>query len=707
MAARRAFRSRASKTRRPSRPPPVNPHGEFVGLAAGGSDELAVAQFPQLLFGHPQMVTELVEDRDADLADQLLTIRKVLLERSAKDGDARRQLAVAPGFGMGEGHALVEAVQAAQLRRRIVVDQYGDLVEGGLKWRRDHSERELDRILELVRMHHAPQPNWTPGWENIRLAGDVPSVWPARRVGAHVLVMSMRIRYHVAALALMGALTVSSLAVAAGPPPRAAPAIGAPLSTLLSRLADGHASSAALAGTSGALTLRVTDAGRVYVAPVLAELSGQVLSAAQTGHVPLSVTPPAPTAATVRPYLSGGGFSLGVWLQTWGPLILLTGLVGVSAAALRMAGGGRFRHRVRPVVSDTKFDDVAGIDEIRDDVAEISHVLAKPAVYRALGATVPKGVILHGPPGTGKTLLAKAVAGEAGVPFFSVSGSEFVEVYAGLGSKRIRALFAAARKAAPAVIYIDEIDAVGGRRTGHAASGEREQTLDQLLSEIDGFRTDPARPVVVLASTNRIDDLDPALVRSGRFDRKIAVGLPDRRARREILDVHLRQRPVAPGADPGRVAALTAGLAGADLAALCNEASFEAARAGDTQIDIGHFRKALLRLAGGPERRSRVISREERRLVAYHEMGHALVGYMSPTCDPVERVTVIPQGHALGVTVALPTEDRFLATRTECMERLRMMLAGRAAEELVFGECTSGAGDDLMRAAVLARRMAG
>jgi cell division protease FtsH len=282
-----------------------------------------------------------------------------------------------------------------------------------------------------------------------------------------------------------------------------------------------------------------------------------------------------------------------------------------------------------------------------------------------------------------------------------------VEIYAGLGSKRIRGLFAAARKAAPAVIYIDEIDAIGGRRTGHAANGEREQTLDQLLSEIDGFRTDPAKPVVVLASTNRLDDLDPALVRSGRFDRKIAVGLPDRRARREILDVHLRTRPVAKWADPDRVAAMTAGLAGADLAALCNEASFEAARAGDTQIDMGHFRKALMRLAGGPERRSRVLSGEERRLVAYHEMGHALVGYMSATCDPVERVTVIPQGHALGVTVALPTEDRFLATRTECMERLRMLLAGRAAEELVFGECTSGAGDDLKRAAVLARHMAG
>jgi cell division protease FtsH len=519
----------------------------------------------------------------------------------------------------------------------------------------------------------------------------------------------MRPHRRSALLAVIAVLSVSAVAVAASPVAATGTTAGtpAPLSTLITRLSDGHATSAELAGTAGNLELRVTEGRTVFVAPVLSELADQVLSAARSGHVPLSVAPPAPTPTVTSLAGDGQGFSLALWLQTWGPLILLGGLVGVSGMALRIAGGGRFKHRIRPVRSSTRFADVAGIDEIRDDVAEISDVLSHPEAYRALGATMPKGIILHGPPGTGKTLLARAVAGEAGVPFFSASGSEFVEIYAGLGSRRIRALFAAARKAAPAVIYIDEIDAVGGRRTGHAASGEREQTLDQLLSEIDGFRTDPAKPVVVLASTNRIDDLDPALVRSGRFDRKIAVGLPDRRARHAILDVHLRKRPVAHEADPGRVAAMTAGLAGADLAALCNEASFEAARAGATQIELAHFRKALMRLAGGPERRSRILSHEERRLVAYHEMGHALVGHMSPTCDPVERVTVIPQGHALGVTIALPTEDRFLATRTECMERLRMLLAGRAAEELVFGECTSGAGDDLMRAAVLARRMAG
>jgi cell division protease FtsH len=338
-------------------------------------------------------------------------------------------------------------------------------------------------------------------------------------------------------------------------------------------------------------------------------------------------------------------------------------------------------------------------------VSEIADFLRAPSRYEQLGATLPRGVILHGAPGTGKTLLARAVAGEAGVPFFSASGSEFVEVYSGLGSRRIRALFEAARKAAPAVVYIDEIDAVGGKRTGHASSGEREQTLDQLLSEMDGFRTDPGRPVVVLASTNRLDELDPALVRSGRFDRKIAVSLPGRAAREAILDVHTRRRPLAGDARLGDVAAYTAGLAGADLAALCNEASFEAARAGRQTIDAADFRRALMRLAAGPERRQRILTEEERSLVAYHEMGHAIVGHLTPGADPVERVTVIPQGQALGVTIALPEEDRFLVTRTDGLGRLAMMMGGRAAEELVFGEMTSGAADDLARATALARRM--
>jgi len=500
---------------------------------------------------------------------------------------------------------------------------------------------------------------------------------------------------------------VIALVVAAAAPLGAAEAPAQiPVSQALKMLQEGSADTARITGATGAQTLIVRVDGRDRQTPLPSSLTEAAIQSAQDGDVPLRIIAP-PAAEAVAPVTDSGGFDIEAWVQTWGPLILLAGLVIVSALALRMAGGARFSQQVRPVVTTATFADVAGVDEIRDEVGEIADVLRNPERYQRVGAALPKGIILHGPPGTGKTLLARAVAGEAGVPFFSASGSEFVEVYSGLGSKRIRALFAAARKAAPSVVYIDEIDAVGGRRTGHASSSEREQTLDQLLSEMDGFAVDPTRPVVVLASTNRLEALDPALVRSGRFDRKIAVGLPGREARREILDVHLRGRPLSPGTDAAAIAAFTVGMAGADLAALCNEASFEAARAGTETITLPQFRRALMRLVGGPERRSRLLSDDERLLVAYHEMGHALVGHMSPRCDPIERVTVIPQGQALGVTVALPAEDRFLATRGECVERLAMMMAGRAAEELVFGEFTSGATDDLARASTLARRMAG
>ena len=510
------------------------------------------------------------------------------------------------------------------------------------------------------------------------------------------------LRFVIMLVAVVAAVhALAGHAMAAPAPPQPAPI---PLLTALDMLESGAASSATLESTPGATTLTVKVKGVDRVTALPATLIERVIESARQGGVPLRVAQPAAEAADAP---AGGGLDIEALVQTWGPLVLLAGLVVVSALALRMAGGARFTQQVRAVRSPVRFADVAGVDEIRDEVAEIAEVLSEPARFEAVGATLPRGIILHGAPGTGKTLLARAVAGEAGVPFFSASASEFVEVYSGLGSKRVRALFAAARKAAPAVVYIDEIDAVGGRRTGHASSGEREQTLDQLLAEMDGFANDPSKPVVVLASTNRLADLDPALVRSGRFDRKIAVGLPGREARREILDVHLRGRPLAPGTDSAAIAAFTVGMAGADLAALCNEASFEAARGGADELSLPHFRKALMRLAAGPERRGRLLSEDERLLVAYHEMGHAIVGHMSPLCDPVERVTVIPQGQALGVTIALPTEDRFLATRQECVERLAMMMAGRAAEEMVFGEFTSGAADDLNRAAALARRMVG
>ncbi len=466
---------------------------------------------------------------------------------------------------------------------------------------------------------------------------------------------------------------------------------------------------------SGQITDRGRDSQLVLQSPpgvgYSTDLQGalaveKVIDAAKKGDVDVTqiAAPPGPVADVA----GGPGFSFGDWLQTWGPIILMAALVLLIFWTVRQMGGARFNHRVKPVLSRTKFADVAGIDEIRDEVIEIAEYLRDPGRFEAMGALLPKGIVLYGPPGTGKTLLAKAVAGEAGVPFFSASGSEFVEVYVGVGARRIRNLFEAARKNAPALLYIDEIDAIGERRGGGGGGGgEREHTatLDQLLSEMDGFHVDPGKPVVVLASTNRLEHLDPALVRSGRFDRKIAVGLPDREARRLILDVHMRTRPLAPGVELGQVAAFTAGMAGADLAALCNEASFEATRAGRTVIELDDFRRALMRLAAGPEKRTQVLSDTERTLVAYHEMGHAIVGHMLPNCDPVDRVTVIPQGQALGVTVSLPDEDRFLATRQEHLDRLARLMGGRAAEELIFNEMTSGAADDLRRATELARIM--
>ena len=460
-------------------------------------------------------------------------------------------------------------------------------------------------------------------------------------------------------------------------------------------------------GNDAVLILTTPKGARYRAAIASTVMRDKVIQAAQDQRVPLEDVNARPQARPPAD-VSGPGFSIGDWLQTWGPLILMAMLVLLIYVTVRQMGGARFSHRVKPVRSQTRLADVAGIDEIRDEVIEIAEYLREPARYEAMGAHLPKGIVLYGPPGTGKTLLAKAVAGEAGVPFFSASGSEFVEVYVGVGARRIRNLFEAARKNAPALLYIDEIDAIGERRSGGGGGGgEREHTatLDQLLSEMDGFHVDPERPVVVLASTNRLEHLDPALVRAGRFDRKIAVGLPDRQARQLILNVHMRTRPLAPGVELGQVAAFTAGMAGADLAALCNEASFEATRAGRPVIQLDDFRRALLRLAAGPEKRTQVLSDTERTLVAYHEMGHAIVGHMLPNCDPVDRVTVIPQGQALGVTVSLPDEDRFLATRQEHLDSLARAMGGRAAEELIFNEMTSGAADDLRRATELARIM--
>ncbi len=353
------------------------------------------------------------------------------------------------------------------------------------------------------------------------------------------------------------------------------------------------------------------------------------------------------------------------------------------------------------------FADVAGCDEAKAELEEIVAFLKDPETYGQLGARPPKGVLLVGPPGTGKTLLARAVAGEAGVPFFSISGSEFVEMFVGVGAARVRDLFEQARQAAPCIIFIDELDALGRARTAGPISGgydEKEQTLNQLLVELDGF--DPSVGIIVLAATNRPEILDPALTRAGRFDRQVTIDRPDKKGRRDILAVHVRKIKLAPGVDLDALAGLTPGFTGADLANLVNEAALAATRAKRTAVTMDDFTLAIERIVAGIERRSRLMNEDERRRVAYHELGHALVALSIPGMDPVHKVSIIPRGvGALGYTLQRPTEDRFLLTERDLKGRMAVLLGGRAAEDLVFGEISTGAQDDLMRATEIARGM--
>jgi len=361
------------------------------------------------------------------------------------------------------------------------------------------------------------------------------------------------------------------------------------------------------------------------------------------------------------------------------------------------------------VEKDTKvtFADVAGVEEAKAELQEVVAFLKDPKSYGRLGAHVPKGILLVGPPGTGKTLLARAVAGEAGVPFFSISGSEFVEMFVGVGAARVRDLFDQARKAAPCIIFIDEIDALGRSRTsgGFGGNDEKEQTLNQLLSELDGF--DPSIGVILLAATNRPEILDPALLRAGRFDRQVAVDRPDQSGRLAILQVHVRKIRIGKDVDLDKVAALTTGLTGADLANLINEAAIAATRRKADEVSFDDFVVAIERIVGGLERKSRVLSPEERRRVAHHEMGHALVASALPGVDPVQKVSIIPRGvGALGYTMQRPTGDRFLIAESELKNRLAVLLGGRAAEQLVFaGDVSTGASDDLQRATEVAIEM--
>ena len=404
------------------------------------------------------------------------------------------------------------------------------------------------------------------------------------------------------------------------------------------------------------------------------------------------------------------------YVAMFAPYILAT--LGIFAIwyflSVRSSGGGGDRMAKFGTASfktggdnkrPTTFADVAGADEEKEELQEIVDFLKEPGKFIDLGARIPKGVLLVGPPGTGKTLLARAVAGEAGVQFLSISGSDFVEMYVGVGASRVRDLFEQAKKLAPAIVFIDEIDAVGRQRGTGLGGGhdEREQTLNQLLVEMDGFGTNEG--VVVMAATNRADILDPALLRPGRFDRQVYVGLPDIRGREEILKIHVKNKPLAEDVDLSTVAKGTPGFTGADLENLSNEAALLAARRGSKLITMSDFSEAEIKVIAGPEKKSRVVSEHERKLTAYHEAGHAIVMHALPTHDPVHQITIVPRGGAGGMTISLPTEDRSYQSRRYMEEQIVSLLGGRVAEKLMLGDISTGASNDIQRASQIARRM--
>ncbi|MBS1869918.1 MAG: AAA family ATPase [Actinobacteria bacterium] len=396
-----------------------------------------------------------------------------------------------------------------------------------------------------------------------------------------------------------------------------------------------------------------------------------------------------------------GSYDFSSWAQTWLPIIFMGLLVLALFAALRHMPRTK-PQQIKPDRSpQIAWDEIAGADEAKEELQEVVEFLRDPKRFKQLGATVPKGILLHGPPGTGKTLLAKAVAHESGANFFAQSAASFVEMFAGLGAARIRRLFKIARQKAPAIVFIDELDAVGGRR-GADISGEKDQTLNQLLVELDGF--DARREVVVIAASNLLEKLDPALLRPGRFDRQIFVAPPDRRGRERILGVHTRGKPLAPSVDLEVIARQTSGLAGADLANICNEAAIFAARRHADLITSADFDAALERVVAGMQAR-RALGEREKRIVAYHEAGHALCAELLPSVDRVHRISIVPRGRALGYTLNLPEEDRYLKTREELIDRMTMLLGGRAAEQLVFGSVTTGAAGDYEAVTVLAAAM--
>jgi cell division protease FtsH len=406
-----------------------------------------------------------------------------------------------------------------------------------------------------------------------------------------------------------------------------------------------------------------------------------------------------------------GGFS---WLALVGsflPFLLLIGfwiflMNQVQGGGSKVMSFGKSRaKRMAPDTPKMGFKDVAGVDEAVEELQEIKEFLENPKKFQALGASIPKGVLLYGPPGTGKTLLARAVAGEAGVPFFSISGSDFVEMFVGVGASRVRDLFEQAKQASPCIIFMDEIDAVGRHRGAGLGGGhdEREQTLNQLLVEMDGFEMKDN--IILIAATNRPDILDPALLRPGRFDRQIVVDRPDRNGRRKILEVHSKGKPLAPSIDLDSLAAGTPGFTGADLRNLINEAALLAARRGKKVIEQDELEEGIMRVIAGPEKKARLLSEKEQRITAYHEMGHAIVGHFLEHTDPIHKITIVSRGQALGLTISLPGEDRYLTTRKALLEQIAMTMGGRAAEEIVFNEVTTGAANDIEKVTATAKQM--
>jgi cell division protease FtsH len=470
--------------------------------------------------------------------------------------------------------------------------------------------------------------------------------------------------------------------------------------------------------STGSATAPATSSGT----PPTATSSGTPPATATSSHTPLASTPrdraraahgavhpahPVTTGVTTvhPPSVSGESFSqeLQTFAANWQPVVAIlffVALIFVFARMLKVMPRVK-PQRIKPTSGQSvTFKDIAGVDDAKGELQEIVEFLRDPRSFRALGAKVPKGILLHGPPGTGKTLLAKAVANESGAQFFAQSAASFVEMFAGLGAARIRRLFATARKHEPAIIFIDELDAVGGRR-GMDISGEKDQTLNQLLVEMDGFSS--SGRVVVIAASNLLDKLDPALLRPGRFDRQVFVVPPDVNGRIGVLEVHTRDKPLE-NVDLALVAQQTSGLTGADLANICNEAAIFATRRGAKAISGVDFDSALERVIAGVQSR-RVLNEHEKRVVAYHEAGHALCGELLPSVDRVHKISIVPRGRALGFTLNLPAEDRYLKTREELLDYMTVLMGGRVAEQVVFGAITTGASDDLKRVADISHSM--